>query len=126
MSRDDTSAGHHRYEVAPSVGHVDGAALVPVGGPETEAEEPMGTEEPVSYVATLPDGPPLVLRGSAAVIWQAAVPGGTRDVIVERVTTATGLSAEDVASDVTTFLDDLVERGLLVRAPEGGDVAGRR
>lgn len=69
----------------------------------------------VVYAAVLPDGPPLVLVDSGALVWRAVVPGGTEDEVVGRVAAAAGTSADVVAGDVLGFLGDLVAAGLVTR-----------
>lgn len=76
------------------------------------------------FVAALPDGPPLVLEGSGALVWQALLDGGTVDEVVGRVAEAAGESAATVAPAVVRFLDDLVAAGVLgpigpLGAPQG-------
>ncbi len=68
----------------------------------------------VIYVAPLPQGPVLVLAGSAAVIWQEALSGPVRTV-AERVTEVCGAPPTEVADSVEAFLAELVQQGLLVR-----------
>ncbi|NHA68794.1 PqqD family peptide modification chaperone [Phycicoccus flavus] len=70
----------------------------------------------VVYAAVLPDGPPLVLQGSGALVWHAALPGGSLEEVVGRVAAAAGTSADVVAADVAAFVDALVTVGLLVRS----------
>jgi hypothetical protein len=62
------------------------------------------------------DQPPLILEGSAAVIWQLI--DGVRDLDVLSVDVARyfGESADAVRPAVEAFLTDLSERGLLVQA----------
>lgn len=67
------------------------------------------------YVALLPLAPPLVLDGTARLIWLAAVEGHTLSDVVSIVATATRVDRDIVRDDTTTFLDDLVSRRLLVR-----------
>jgi hypothetical protein len=75
------------------------------------------TAAPEAVAARVPDGPPLALHGSSALIWLSAVDSGdTRDV-VDRVAEATGELPETVEQGVRDFLDDLVARGLLTSAP---------
>ena len=74
------------------------------------------TGEDVVYATALPDGPPLVLGGTAGLIFVSAIEGGTEDEVVQRVATAAGLDPADVRPDVLTFLDHLVSRGLLTRS----------
>jgi hypothetical protein len=69
-----------------------------------------------TYVATLPDGPLLVLRDTAAVIWGQAVGASVHDA-VDAVAAATGAAPDDIREDVETFLTDLLGRRLLVTGP---------
>ena len=69
------------------------------------------------YAAALPDGPPLVLAGAAAVVWGAVTQGGTLDEVSGRVADEVGSPAEVVAADVATFVAGLVDAGLVVRSP---------
>lgn len=65
------------------------------------------------YVASLPDGPPLVLEGTGALVWRAVLGGGGIDDVVVRVAAGAGESAEAVAAGVTAFVDGLVAAGVL-------------
>lgn len=67
------------------------------------------------YVAHLPDGPILSLTGTAALVWRAAVNGPAQQ-IADRVAAEAGLLAEDIADDVTTFVETLLAEGLLAEA----------
>ena len=84
------------YGIAANVGHVDDAGR--------------------AYVALLPEGPPMVLTDSAAMIWAEALPGGTVSAIAGRVAEAAGVPVGDIIEDVETFLDELVTHGVLVRS----------
>lgn len=67
------------------------------------------------YVARLPDGPIIVLEGTAALIWAEACssePGEIADRVGERVDRDTG----EIADAVSRFVEDLVARGLLRKA----------
>ena len=75
----------------------------------------------VVYAARLPDGPPLVLAGTGAVVWAAVLPGGGLDDVVARVAAATGESGADVRSGVEAFVAGLVEAGVLVLSPTPDD-----
>jgi len=72
------------------------------------------------YLAHVPDGTPVILRGSAALIWLAATgdprPDHPSDVVT-RVAQETGLAVEELRDDVETFLRTLVEQGLLEECP---------
>ena len=65
------------------------------------------------YVAALPDGPPLVLEGSGALVWRVVLGGGTVEEAVEQVAAAAGESTAAVAAGVRGFVDDLVAAGVL-------------
>jgi hypothetical protein len=67
------------------------------------------------YATALPDGPPVVLRGPAAVIFRAAVGGGTADEVAARVAVEAGQSPEVILADVLGFLDELIDLGILSR-----------
>lgn len=71
----------------------------------------------VVYAATLPDGPIVVLDGGAAAIWVEAC-AGDRSSIADRVSEATGAPVDEIRATVHAFVDELVERGLLVADPE--------
>jgi hypothetical protein len=67
------------------------------------------------YVTTLPDGPPLVLRESAALIFLVATEGGTLEDVVARVAEQAAQPPEAIRSDVVAFVDELLRLGLLSR-----------
>lgn len=69
--------------------------------------------EDVLYVATLPDGPIVVLDAISALIWDEAC-AGDRETIVERVAAATAAAPEAIRAHVDGFVADLVARSLLV------------
>jgi hypothetical protein len=91
------------YHLAPGVAWVE---------VETGAHDRAGTE-PRAVVARVPDGPPVALHASSAVVWVCALDGGDAQEVISRVVEATGEDRDRVASQVTDFLDDLVDRGLL-------------
>ena len=70
------------------------------------------------YVARLPDGPILVLNGTAALVWQSAV-ASKRETIAERIAAATSMPVDGIRTDVEAFLESLIAQGLLVDAPAG-------
>ena len=67
---------------------------------------------PFVYVATLPRGPIVVLAGTAALTWHAAL-SGDATTVADRVATAVDQPAGVLREDVSGFVDDLVGRGLL-------------
>jgi hypothetical protein len=52
----------------------------------------------------------------AARVWQLVEQQNTRDVIVETLAKEFDAAPDVIATDVDTFLEDLLTRGLLVRA----------
>lgn len=69
------------------------------------------------YATRVPDGPPLVLAGSGAVVWRCLTGGGTLDEVTERVAEASGSARETVAADVAAFVAGLTDAGLVEREP---------
>jgi hypothetical protein len=67
------------------------------------------------YASALPDGPPMVLQATAALIFLEAAKGGTVDEVVARVAEESGQSAQEIRADVVGFVDELVHAGLLTR-----------
>lgn len=68
----------------------------------------------------LPDGVPVVLTGSAALIWLVAAEGSPN--VVDDVAEGAGQSAGVIHSDVEAFLAELVGLGLLERVDGLDDV----
>ena len=68
--------------------------------------------EELLYVATLPDGPIIVLDGISALIWDEAC-GDDRETIVDRVAELTAAAPDAIRAHVEGFVADLVARGLL-------------
>jgi hypothetical protein len=85
------------YRVPPRLAHV-----VPV------ADDGLAS---AVFLMRLPDGPPVVLHGSAAWIWLLAADGepGVAADVAELV----GRPPAEMADEVNHFLDDLVGRGLI-------------
>lgn len=71
--------------------------------------------EAAAYLLRLPDGDPLALTGSAALIWvlaadgEADVPGALAELL--------GVPHAEVAESASAYLTGLVEDGLLEVAP---------
>ena len=86
-----------RYRVPPRLAHV-------------VAEQSAGGL-PVVYLRQLPDGEPLVLTGAGGIIWAIAAEGG--DDVVTAVAAVFDCPVNTVAEDVSSFLNELVSRGLL-------------
>ncbi len=70
-------------------------------------------EEEAVYATALPDGPPLVLRGSARLIFLAVAAGGTLTQVVHDVAGEAGVPPEDVESDVVSFVRELAASRLV-------------
>jgi len=70
------------------------------------------------YVAYLPDGPILELRGTAALIWREALEG-PRETLAERISSAVVARPADVSVDVMAFIELMVAKGLIAAAPVG-------
>ena len=68
-------------------------------------------QSPVVYLMQLPDGDPLVLQGSGGVIWALAADGV--DDVPTALAAAVGSPVDEIRKQVTSFLADLVTRGLL-------------
>jgi len=66
----------------------------------------------VVYVARLPQGPMIVLAGTAAVVWRAACTAGEGSV-AQRAALDVDQDASAISTAVDEFLTDLVGRGLL-------------
>ena len=71
------------------------------------------TDALVVYVMQVPDGEPLVLHGTAALIYLVALE--TSDV-VDTVAEIVGEAPEVISADVERSLDTFVRQGLLVVA----------
>jgi hypothetical protein len=79
------------------------------------AEVPSGTRSAILRLAQL-DAPPVILEGSAAVIWQLIEDSTTLDDLTRAVGTAFGTPVDDVSDLVATFVDELTTAGLLTRS----------
>ncbi|WP_404381887.1 PqqD family protein [Knoellia locipacati] len=66
---------------------------------------------PQVFLMRLPDGPPVALEGTAALIWMFAVDGV--DDVAAAVAGCVGEKREVIAEDVEAYLVKLVETGLL-------------
>jgi Coenzyme PQQ synthesis protein D (PqqD) len=76
---------------------------------------------PLVYLAPLPGGPMVVLRGTASLIWQEAL-DGPESTLVDRVAqrVGTGEEAKSIEADVVAFVEGLLVRGLLERVAAPG------
>jgi hypothetical protein len=68
------------------------------------------------YASALPDGPPVVLTGTAALIFLVAARGGSLDEVVAGVAEEAGQPVEEIRDDVVSFVDELVGLRLLIRS----------
>ncbi|MCE4027822.1 MULTISPECIES: hypothetical protein [unclassified Microbacterium] len=69
------------------------------------------------YVARLPQGPIVVLAGTAAVIWRAACDAGA-GTVAHRAAGSVDRDSAAITDAVDGFVADLVARGLLRRAQD--------
>lgn len=76
------------------------------------ADHPVADVAPTLFLMHVPDGVPLVLTGTAALIWLFAAEG---EDVVEALTEVIADPPPDLAETTYAYLDDLVARGLLVR-----------
>lgn len=70
---------------------------------------------PQVFLMRLPDGPPVALEGTAALIWIFAV-DETVDDVAGAVADCVGEKRDVIADDVEAYLVSLVETGLLAAA----------
>jgi hypothetical protein len=72
----------------------------------------------VLYVASLPNGPIVVLRDTALMIWQEAVAptSGDRD-LADRVADLYGVPVSEIRPAVLACVEDLIARGVLEVGP---------
>ena len=89
------------YEIAPDVAWIDAQAA---GQNSTEV-----------FATVMPDGPPLVLQGSAWLVWTVVAEHAELDDVVAQVATLTSSEPDAVAPEVEVFLERLVAQGLLRR-----------
>jgi hypothetical protein len=89
------------YRVAPDVAWVDARAA--------------GQESTEVFLARMPDGPPLVLQGSAWLVWSVVTEHADLDDVVAQIALHTSSTPATVAPDVEAFLERLVAQGLLDR-----------
>lgn len=70
---------------------------------------------PSRFVALLPNGPMIVLAGTASVIWDE-IDDGPEDELAGRIADAMGgVTGADIDADVRAFVDELVGAGYLER-----------
>ena len=81
-----------------------------VRGPDVAVE----SREGVVYVSRVPEGPIVVLRDVAALIWEEAQRSDPRS-IADRVADRTARTVDEIEEDVAAFVSELVDGGLLVR-----------
>jgi len=85
-----------RFRVVPQVAWVPG-------------DDVIGDDDNI-YVMVVPDGNPLVLSASAALLWYAIVDG---EDPVEHVAALTGLEPAHIADEASGFLKQLIDLGLI-------------
>lgn len=80
-------------------------------------DDDVGDTPPVVFLMKLPDGEPVVLAGSAAVIWSYAAQGAVD--VCSAVAKIVSQPVEEVRPATLLFLSQLVAEGLLVDAETG-------
>jgi len=65
------------------------------------------------YLTVVPDGRTVLLKDTARLIWLVAADG--TDDVVREVAALVDLPVEEVSGEITTFLEDLTDRGLLTK-----------
>lgn len=65
-------------------------------------------EAPTAYLSRLPGGPPILLEGSACVVWLVLADGGTMDELIAAAAAMSGARVEEITEDVSTMVDQLV------------------
>lgn len=73
----------------------------------------VGLADDVVFVAALPDGPPVVLNGVSARIWEGLAEGASVAELVAALSEETDTDAEVVRRDLEPFLVSLAEHGLI-------------
>lgn len=99
--------------------HLAWVAVDAVGRPVSE--DNLGDATAV-YVMQMPHGAPLLLPGSAALIWLLAVDAGGD--IAGVVARHASVDPDIVRPDVTSYLVELLGRGLLIEVSPQGRAAG--
>jgi Coenzyme PQQ synthesis protein D (PqqD) len=94
-----------RYRVPDHVAYIDGTGL---------------EQGEVLYLTLLPHGQSVSLEGIGRLIWTVAADGC--DVVAE-IAELVGQPQDAIATDVTRFLGDMLDRGLLTAADDEVPVA---
>lgn len=66
----------------------------------------------------------LSFNASGAVLWCSLAEGATNDELVQRLITGFEVEEEEARADVSAFVDELVERGLVERDTAESNPAG--
>lgn len=77
--------------------------------------EEVSEDQDTAYLARLPEGPIVVLRDTALLIWREAVTPSGEGSLHSRVAKAYGVSEEEVQTAVEECVADLIERRVLER-----------
>ena len=67
-----------------------------------------GGDLPTAYVTRVPGGPPILLEGSACVVWLALAEGGTMEELVTAAASMSDAAVDDIRADVELLVDQLV------------------
>ena len=74
--------------------------------------ESAGEDELTVFLMPLPDGPPVALKATAALIWLFASEGA--EDVASVVAEHTDCSIDEIGDHVRSYLCDLVDRGQLI------------
>lgn len=85
----------HRYRIADDVAWVSDEDLDEGG-------------IPTAYLSRVPGGPPIMLDGSACLVWLALADGGTMEELTVAAAAMSESTVEEISRDVATMVDQLV------------------
>lgn len=85
----------HRYRIADDVAWVS-------------QEELDGGDLPTAYLSRIPGGPPILLEGSACLVWLALAHGGTMEELTVAAAAMSEATVDEISDDVESMVDQLV------------------
>lgn len=85
----------HRYRIADDVAWVS-------------HEDLDAGDAPTAYLSRVPGGPPILLEGSACLVWLALADGGTMEDVAAAAAEMSGSTVDEVSEDVESMVDQLV------------------
>lgn len=85
----------HRYRIADDVAWVSN-------------EDLDGDGIPTAYLSRVPGGPPIMLEGSACLVWLTLADGGTMEELTMGAAAMSESTADEISDDVAMMVDQLV------------------